>query len=61
MTPLDSSKPLISIKIGTLWAWQNLWDMVGRCMPNSGHGGCPAIQVMTIFVSHVATRRANPY
>ena len=25
MTPLDPSKPFILIKIGALWAWQNLW------------------------------------
>ena len=25
MASLDPSKPIISIKIGPLWAWQNLW------------------------------------
>ena len=24
MTPLDPSKPIILINIGSLWAWQNL-------------------------------------
>ena len=28
-------------------------DTVGRCMPNSGRGGCSGDRVMTIFVSHV--------
>ena len=27
--------------------------MVGRCMPSSGHGGCPGTWFMTIFGSHV--------
>ena len=35
--------------------------MLGRRMPNSGSGECPGTRVMTIFVSHVATQRANPY
>ena len=61
MTPLDHSKLSILNKIGSLWASPNLWDMVGRCMPNSGPGGYLGTRVLTILVSHVATQRANPY
>ena len=62
MTPLDPSKSSILLKIAPIWAWQNLqgYDRKG-CMPNSGPGGCPGTRVMTIFVCHVATQRANPY
>ena len=95
MTPRKNFQKLLNlIKIGSLWAWKNLWgygrkvhakfwpwgipwdlsydppqnlqklliqlklnpfgdgktfgDVVGRCMPNSGHGGCPGIRFMTI-------------
>ena len=33
--------------------------MVGRYMPNSGHGGCPGIRFMTIFGSHVDPHISN--
>ena len=33
--------------------------MVGRCMPNSGHGGPPGIRVMTIFVFYVIAQIPN--
>ena len=41
MTPLDPSKPSILIKLGPFGHGQTSGDMVGRCMPNSGPGGCP--------------------
>ena len=34
-------------------------DMVGRCMPNSGRGGCSGARDMTIFVSHVGRHFPN--
>ena len=61
MTPLDPSKPIILIKIGPFGHGKTSGDMVGRCMPNSGPGESPGIRIMTIFVSHAATQRANPY
>ena len=33
--------------------------MVGRCMPNSGHGGSPGTRVMTIFVFYVSAQIHN--
>ena len=33
--------------------------MVGRCMPNSGHGGPPGAPVMTIFVFYVSAQIPN--
>ena len=33
--------------------------MVGRCMPNSGHGGPPGTRVMTIFVFYVSAQIPN--
>ena len=33
--------------------------MVGRCMPNSGHGGPPGTQVITIFVFYVSAQIPN--
>ena len=34
-------------------------DMVGRCMPNSGHGGPPGTGVMTIFMFYVSVQIPN--
>jgi len=33
--------------------------MVGRCMPNSGHGGPPGTRVMAIFVFYVYPQIPN--
>ena len=33
--------------------------MVGRCMPNSGHGGLTGTRVMTIFVFYVSAQIPN--
>ena len=33
--------------------------MVGRCMPNSGHGGLPGTWVMTIFVFYGSAQIPN--
>ena len=33
--------------------------MVGRCMPNSGHGGPPGTRVMTIFFFYVSAQISN--
>ena len=33
--------------------------MARRCMPNSGHGGCPGIRFMIIFESHVQLHISN--
>jgi len=33
--------------------------MVGKCMPNSGHGGSPGTRVMTIFGSYVSVQISN--
>ena len=49
MTPLDPSKPAFLSKLDTFGHGKTSGDMVGRCMPNSGHGGCPGTRVMTIF------------
>ena len=50
---------LILLIVAPLWAWQNLGDMVGRCMSNSGHGGCPGICFMTIVGSYVGPHFPN--
>ena len=34
-------------------------DMVKRCMPNSGHGGCPGTRFMTIGGSYVGPQFPN--
>ena len=47
------------IKIGILWAWKTFAGMVGRCMPNSGHGGPLGTRVMTIFVFYVSAQITN--
>ena len=54
MTPKKPQKLVNLIKIGLFGHGRTSGDMVGRCMPNSGPGGCPGTRVMTIFVSHVA-------
>ena len=59
MTPLDPSKPFILIKIGALWAWQNLRGYGRKVHAKFGPWGM--LWDPTIFVSHVATQRANPY
>ena len=59
MTPLDPSKPSILIKMGPFGHGKSSWDIGGRCMPNSGHAGCPGTCLMTIFGSHVGPHIAN--
>ena len=59
MTPPKVFKTFNLIKIGVLWVWKNLGGMVGRCMPNSGHGGPPGTRVMTIFVFYVSAQIPN--
>ena len=44
---------IICLKLGPFWQGKTFGDMVGRCMPNSGNGGCPGNRFMTIFGSHV--------
>ena len=55
-TPLDFSKPYILFKI---WHGKTSGDMVGKCMPNSGLGGCPGTGVMTIFGVYVRCHFPN--
>ena len=59
MTPLDPSKLPILIKLGPFGNVKTSGDMVGRCMPNSGHGGPPGTRVIIIFVFYVSAQISN--
>ena len=59
MTPNKCFKMHNLIKIGVLWVWKHVWGMVGRCMPNSGHGGPPGNRVMTIFAFYISAQIPN--
>ena len=52
-------KTIDLIKIGSFGHVKTFGGMVGRCMPNSGHGGCPATRFMTMFGSHVHRHISN--
>ena len=57
--PQKCSKPSISFKLGSFGYGKTFGGMVGRCMPNSGHGGPPGTRVMTIFVFYVSAQIPN--
>ena len=59
MTPNKCLKIIELIKIASLWQEKTFGGMVGRCMPNSGHGGTPGTRVMTIFGFYVSTQIPN--
>ena len=62
MIPQKCSKIDILIIFKLVWAFghgKTSGDMVGRCMPNSGRGGCSGNRVMTIFVSYVGLHFPN--
>ena len=46
-------------KMGSFGHGKTSGDMVGRCMPNYGSGGCPGTQVMTIFGFYVGRHFPN--
>ena len=49
-SPKTFKNCLIESKLTPLGHEKTFGGMVGRCMPNSGHGGPSGIRVMTIFV-----------
>ena len=52
-SPKGGQNCLFWLYLGSFGHARASGDMVGRCMPNSGRGGCSGERVMTIFVSHV--------
>ena len=61
MTPLDPSKLAILIKIGFLWAWQNLWGYGRKVHAKFWLWGMAWGPSYDHFRTHVATQRANSY
>ena len=59
MTPQKVLKPSILLKLGSFGYGKTFGGMVGRCMPNSGHGRPPGTRVMTICVFYVSAQIPN--
>ena len=57
--PKTAQHSLIQLNLGPVRCVRASGDMVGRCMPNSGRGGCSGTEVMTIVVSYVALHFPN--
>ena len=61
MTPLEPSKHFILIKIGPLWAWQNLCGYGSNVHAKFWSWGMPWDPSYDNFRSRVATQRENAY
>ena len=59
MTPNKFLKMLNSIKIGSLWAYKNLWGYGRKVHANIWPWGTPGSRFMTIFGSYAGSNLPN--
>ena len=59
--PKKCLKPIIQLNLGSVGHGKTFGGMVGRCMPNSGHGGTSGTRFMTIFGSYVVSHFPNMF